>query len=75
MEDERYRTMSEKYMTTMKKKDLNIELSQTYNKIINFKKINIGFGKVIIFTSFNLFDSLSFSYTYLCMAQFLFNLL
>ena len=34
-------------MERLKKKNLNIELSQTFNKMMNFRKIDIGFGKVI----------------------------
>jgi len=45
-EEERYRTLSEKHMERLKKKNLNIELSQTFNKMLNFKKMDIGFGKV-----------------------------
>ena len=45
-EDERYRTLSEKHMERIKKKNLNIELSQTFNKMLNFRKVDIGFGKV-----------------------------
>lgn len=33
-------------MERLKKKNLNIELSQTFNKMLNFRKIDIGFGKV-----------------------------
>jgi hypothetical protein len=46
MEDERYRTISEKHMERLKKKNLNVELSQTFNNMMNFKKVDIGFGKV-----------------------------
>lgn len=33
-------------MEKFKKKNLNIELSQTYNNISNFRRIKIGLGKV-----------------------------
>jgi len=45
-EDEHYRTFSERHMERLKKKNLNLELSQTFNKMLNFRKIDIGFGKV-----------------------------
>lgn len=33
-------------MEKLKKKNLNIELSETFNKMLNFRKLDIGFGKV-----------------------------
>lgn len=48
MVDEKYRTLSEKYLERNKKKNLNIELSETFNKIDKFRKIEKSFGKVKI---------------------------
>ena len=44
--EERHRTLSEKHMERIKRKNLNIELSESYNKMINFRKIETSFGKV-----------------------------
>jgi hypothetical protein len=46
MLDERYRTLSEKHMERIKRKNLNIELSETFNKMIKYRKIETSFGKV-----------------------------
>jgi hypothetical protein len=48
MLDERYRTLSEKHMERFKRKNLNIELSMTYNKMDKFRKLEKSFGKVIL---------------------------
>jgi hypothetical protein len=47
MNDERIRTLSEKYLERTKKKNLNIELSETFNKMDKFRKIDKSFGKVL----------------------------
>jgi len=33
-------------MERLKKKNLNIEISQSFNNILKFRKVDIGFGKV-----------------------------
>jgi len=48
MDDERYRTFSEKHIERLKRKNLNIELSQTFTNMLHFRKIYPGFGKVYI---------------------------
>lgn len=47
MMDERHRTFSERHLQRIKRKNLNIQLSETFNKIDKFRRIDKSFGKVI----------------------------
>jgi len=45
-ESEHHKMLAEKVMGKMKRTTLNVDLSNSYNNIINFRKVKIGFGKV-----------------------------
>lgn len=46
MNEERQRNFSEKHLERIKRKNLNIELSETWTKMQSFRKIDVSFGKV-----------------------------
>lgn len=46
MLEERTRNFSEKYLERTKRKNLNIELSDTFNKMDKFRRLEKSFGKV-----------------------------
>lgn len=47
--DETYKTFSSRYMEKTKTKSLNIELSNSFNKIDKFGRLKKSFGKVFTF--------------------------
>lgn len=46
MMEERQRTLSEKHMERLKRKNLNVELAESFNKMDKFRKLEKSFGKV-----------------------------
>lgn len=46
--EERNKSLTEKLLEKFKKKNLNIELSDTFNKMDKFRKLEKSFGKVLL---------------------------
>jgi hypothetical protein len=58
MIDERHKTLSEKHLERIKRKNLNIELSETFNKMNKFRRLEKSFGKVLEKKLFYIVDNL-----------------